>query len=215
MPRDINGNYTLPAGNPVAPDTIISTLWANPTMEDIGQEITESLDRNGRGGMKAPFLNLDGDVISPGISWVQEPGSGFYRNGVADMRVSINGDDAMIWTGSAVTILNDLRILSNVVISGNAPLFTMNADAGTNSEIFIETDGVGKWRIGGVTANADLRFRNETTGIETIRLRGSDDRVSMAGDLLIANGSLTIGATTGGGVTGASIDNNGQLIRTP
>ena len=55
MPRDSAGNYTLPAGNPVLSSTIIDTSWANPTMEDLGDSLTNSLSRNGEGGMLVPF----------------------------------------------------------------------------------------------------------------------------------------------------------------
>jgi len=50
MSRNSAGEYSLPAGNPVAASTVISSTWANPTMEDVANEITNSLDRNGRGG---------------------------------------------------------------------------------------------------------------------------------------------------------------------
>ena len=46
MPRDINDVYTLPAGNPVIPDTVIDTEWANNTMDDIAQALTDSLDKS-------------------------------------------------------------------------------------------------------------------------------------------------------------------------
>ena len=57
MPRDANGNYTLPPSNPVIAGTPITASWANPTMQDLGQEITNSLSRNGEGGMLVPFKN--------------------------------------------------------------------------------------------------------------------------------------------------------------
>lgn len=47
MPRDINGVYTLPAGNPVIPNTIIATNWANTTMDDIAAALTASLSIDG------------------------------------------------------------------------------------------------------------------------------------------------------------------------
>ena len=79
MPRDSNGNYVLPAGNPVIPATIIETDWANPTMDDIAQALTQSLSRTGQGGMLVPFLNADGTINTPGISWTNETRSGWYR----------------------------------------------------------------------------------------------------------------------------------------
>jgi len=93
MPRDAAGNYTLPGGNPVTSGTVISSTWANPTMEDIGNEVTQSLDRNGRGGMLVPFQNVDGVALAPGMTFISEPSSGIYRNSINDIRASINGID--------------------------------------------------------------------------------------------------------------------------
>jgi microcystin-dependent protein len=64
MPRNSSGVYTLPAGNPVAGDTTIDTEWANPTMSDIGNEITNSLPRDGSAGMTGPLM-LARQAISP------------------------------------------------------------------------------------------------------------------------------------------------------
>jgi hypothetical protein len=46
MPRT-SGTMTLPAGNPVVSGTVISTSWANGTMNDIANELTNSIPRDG------------------------------------------------------------------------------------------------------------------------------------------------------------------------
>lgn len=98
MPRDGNGNYTLPGGiNPVITGTTIDVSWANPTMDDIATALTDSLSRTGSGGMLVPFLNADGAIGSPGISWVNETTMGFYRSGAGEMRVPITGVDRSRW----------------------------------------------------------------------------------------------------------------------
>lgn len=43
MPRDGSGNYTLPGGNPVVTLTKISSAWANTTLSDIAQALTDSV----------------------------------------------------------------------------------------------------------------------------------------------------------------------------
>lgn len=49
MPRDGSGNYTLPSGNPVVTNTIISSSgWANPTLSDLASALTQSLSRDGQ-----------------------------------------------------------------------------------------------------------------------------------------------------------------------
>lgn len=63
MSRDSNGNYNLPAGNPVIAGTVITTSWANPTMSDIGAALTDSLSRSGKGGMGA-ILTMGGFKVS-------------------------------------------------------------------------------------------------------------------------------------------------------
>lgn len=99
MPRDSSGDYTLPLA-PVVAGTTIDVAWANPTMDDIKQAMTDSLDRQGRGGMLAPFRFLDGTVGSPGITWTNETNTGIYRAGAGDMRITVSGSDILRWTSS-------------------------------------------------------------------------------------------------------------------
>ncbi|NBS93980.1 MAG: hypothetical protein EBT27_09690, partial [Betaproteobacteria bacterium] len=65
MPRNASGVYTLPIGNPVVPGTTIQASWANTTMEDLANEVTNSLSRTGAGGMLAPFRLADGSITTP------------------------------------------------------------------------------------------------------------------------------------------------------
>ena len=104
MPRDANGNYTLPSGNPVITGTTIESAWANTTMDDIKQSLTDSLDRYGRGGMLAPFRFVDGTVSQPGMSWASELSTGFYRAGANDQRATVNGIARMRWTNVGVDV---------------------------------------------------------------------------------------------------------------
>lgn len=104
MPRDSNGNYTLPSGNPVVTGTVVSSTWANPTMGDVAAELTNSLDRQGRGGMLAPFKFLDGTVSAPGMTWTSEPSTGFYRAGASDMRATVAGVPRQRWIGTGTDV---------------------------------------------------------------------------------------------------------------
>jgi hypothetical protein len=79
MPRDASGNYTLPAGNPVVTATVISSTWANTTLNDIRDTLTDSLSRSGEGGMTAPLAEIDGTALVPSYTFSSEPGLGFYR----------------------------------------------------------------------------------------------------------------------------------------
>jgi hypothetical protein len=79
MPRNSSGVYSLPAGNPVITGTIISSTWANSTSSDIGVELTNSLDRNGRGGMLAALRLIDGSAASPALAFTSDPTTGLFR----------------------------------------------------------------------------------------------------------------------------------------
>jgi len=63
MPRDSQGIYTLPAsaGNPVVPDTLVESAWANGTMDDVALALTDSLPRDGTAPMVGPLTLPIGD----------------------------------------------------------------------------------------------------------------------------------------------------------
>ena len=65
MPRNSQGLYTLPAGNPVVPNTLIEANWANPTMDDIAAALTGSLPRDGSAPMTGPLTLSSGLPTAP------------------------------------------------------------------------------------------------------------------------------------------------------
>ena len=66
--------------------------WANTTLDDIQQGLTDSLDRQGRGGMLAPFKFFDGSVTTPGASFTNETSTGFSRPTTGTIDVSSLAD---------------------------------------------------------------------------------------------------------------------------
>lgn len=54
-PRQGDGSYTLPSGNPVATGTSISSTWANNTLNDIATALTNSIAKDGQ---TVPTANL-------------------------------------------------------------------------------------------------------------------------------------------------------------
>jgi hypothetical protein len=63
MSRNGSGTYTLPAGNPVVTGTVISTTWANNTMNDLAAAITDSVAADGQTPMTGP-LNLNNNKVT-------------------------------------------------------------------------------------------------------------------------------------------------------
>lgn len=62
MPRAPDGTYNLPSGTLVSAGDVILPSQHNPAMQDIAQGLSNSLDRNGAGSMRAP-LNMGGFPI--------------------------------------------------------------------------------------------------------------------------------------------------------
>lgn len=48
MSRNGTGIYSLPAGNPVLTNTVISSTWANTTLSDIANALTQSVSSDGQ-----------------------------------------------------------------------------------------------------------------------------------------------------------------------
>jgi hypothetical protein len=63
IPRDSSGTFTLPLGTLVnAGDTVLVSQH-NPAMQDLASSLTNSLARDGRGGMTGP-LNMGGNKLT-------------------------------------------------------------------------------------------------------------------------------------------------------
>lgn len=70
MPRDAQGAYSVPNGTLVSTGDTVLVSQHNPAMQDIGEALSNSLDRDGKGGMRAN-LNMGGYRITnaaPGTS---------------------------------------------------------------------------------------------------------------------------------------------------
>ncbi len=198
MSRDNAGVYSLPAqGNPTVPDTVISSSgWANPTLDDLANEMTNSLDRFGRGGMEAPFHFEDGDETGPGISWTNEPGTGLYRLSSGDMRVTVQGTDQFRWAPTAQmwnvadTVWYDVanaKYFSNDGVDKALLLF--------GSDIALSTIANGI-EVGVADAFGRVNLRTETN-VEGLRLEAADAASSLVG-LVEGVGVQLVGTKTGG-----------------
>ena len=101
MARNASGTYTLVAGNPVTVGTVIESEWANNTMADLAASMTNSLARDGKGGMLAPLRGLAGSAGNPAISFTDFTSAGLYAFSATDVRMAIDGIDRMRWLASA------------------------------------------------------------------------------------------------------------------
>lgn len=106
MPRNSSGQYFLPVGNPVISGDVIRSEWANTTMSDLAQSITDSLDRDGLGAMRAPLRLVDGTATKPAITFDSEGNSGFFRKASGILAAAIKGIEVFSFDGKNITLNN-------------------------------------------------------------------------------------------------------------
>lgn len=95
MPRNTDGTYVLPAGNPVQSGTLITSAWGNTTFEDLATQLNNLCTGDGKLGMTGQFR---GQYVAPGrtisVGWVN-PANGSIIDGFGNG----GGDQVVIYTG--------------------------------------------------------------------------------------------------------------------
>ena len=173
MPRNGSGVYTLPAGNPVVPGTTIDAEWANSTLEDMANELTNSLSRTGAGGMLAPFRIADGTVTAPGLSFLNETNTGLYRTASGSVWMSVLGVNMAQFStvgltipfGKALTAQGNASVLGTFGVTGATTLSSTLAVTGA----LTATGGV----VGNVTGN--VTAASGTSSFNDVVISGSLD----------------------------------------
>jgi hypothetical protein len=107
-------------------------------MADIGSELTNSLDRQGRGGMLAPFKVADGTVSAPGVAFSNEPSSGWWRQSAGSLALSILGTQAMSVNATGLTVAQGLGVGGATNLSG---ILTVSATGGAQGVRLVNADG--------------------------------------------------------------------------
>lgn len=188
MPRAVNGIYTLPnTVNPVVSGTLIESSWANTTLDDVAQALSDSLDRDGRGSMREPLKLTAGNLAAPGLTFAVDQGIGLYRVSAGVLGVAINGQlmqrtDASGHTLAGNILFDSGRLTVNgdrVIINNAAPYIQ-----------FQETDQTlpnGYWRLGGSAGNITLQRNTAVSGdFSTVQTVAN----------WLANGAMGLGGIT-------------------
>lgn len=113
MSRNTNGQYTLPLP-PAIPGTLITAEWANTTLNDVSQALTDSLDREGRGGMNAPMRVNGGTALQPGYSFNASTSSGMYLFSASSIKFSFNGVDVFGYSDIGMQVVKPMTVLPPV-----------------------------------------------------------------------------------------------------
>lgn len=124
MSRNGSGTYTLPAGNPVVTGTSIASTWANTTMTDLANALTDSLAADGQttmtGNLKMGANKItglaDGTLTTDGVSKGQMDTA--IATGTASKQAEITAVGILKGAGagsiSAATAGTDYAGISNV-----------------------------------------------------------------------------------------------------
>jgi len=199
MPRDANGNYTLPAGNPVVTGTVITSTWANNTMTDVGSELTDSLSRSGKGGFTAPVGIVDKSGSVPGLNFVSEPTSGFKREASEDLRVQVTATDVWqgIKTGVKVLTPGSGGVLKHPVVEESGQKVMRGVGGTTKIWFFSATVPVG-WTPDVSTTFAHNLVTDSDAGASGGTYIGTQNPAVGTLDVTVTNVSVDLPANTGG-----------------
>lgn len=148
MARNGSGVYSLPAGNPVVTGTVISSTWANTTLNDLGNAMTASLAYDGQ---TTPVANLPmgGYVhtnVGNAVARTSYPSAGQVQDSALTYLTSVTGTDT-------ITALAPLSMTSYA--AGQTFRF-IAAGANTTTGVTININGIGAKSItkNGTTALA-------------------------------------------------------------
>jgi len=112
MPRNGQGIYTLPVGNPVITGTTITSTWGNTTMQDIANALTGSVASDGQTTMSGPLNmgsnrinNVDNPVLPQDAATMD-----YVDTLVGDLGTMArqNADNVQITGGSIIGVFLDL-----------------------------------------------------------------------------------------------------------
>jgi len=214
MPRNGSGVYTLPAGNPVVPGTTIESTWANDTLEDVANELTNSLSRTGAGGMLAPFRIADGNVSAPGLSYLNETNTGLYRSGSGSAWMSVLGVNVAQFStvgltvpaGKAFTAQGNASVGGTFAVTGavtfSSTLALTGALTATGGVLGNITAASGTSTFNNVTINGDLDMNAGSAGTITNLPNPTNSGDAANKAYVDAQDALRL-ALTGGTLTGA------------
>lgn len=211
--RGSGGTYSLPAGNPVVSGTTITSTWANTTLQDLGTEITNSLDRNGRGGMAAPLQHSSGSAAAPSVTFTNDINSGLYLGAAGEVRMSVSTANTQKWTSGLVTTYVPLTVTgllttTNLEVTATSDDLTITP-TGPNSTALTATGtgtGHGVVATGGSTNGDGVRGTGVSGGAGVRGTGGAVDGKGVVGQGVAAGP----GVEGTGGINGIGVVGIGQ-----
>lgn len=175
MGRNAGGSYTAPSADFVS-GTVINSNVMNAKLADLGAELTNSLDRSGRGGMLAPLRGPDGTSNLPAYAFTSETTLGLYRAGSGDLRASSNGTDLQKWSTAEVRVYTSAFFADGLTVDDGG--LTVTAGGAT------VTAGGATVSAGGLTARTAMPASGSTGSLNKFitGTTGTDEMASTTGN---------------------------------
>ena len=138
MSRNGSGVYTLPAGNPVVSQTVISSSWANNTMNDLAAAMTDSVAADGQTPMTGP-LNMNsnkvtnlatGTVSGDGVNFAQFNTPTFNGAVVCNSTLTVTGATTL---NSTLAVTGDTTMAGNLAVNSTGQIKLPNGTTGQRS----------------------------------------------------------------------------------
>lgn len=137
MPRNPStGVYSKPAGTTPSVGQLIDPVPWNALTTDLGNEITNSLPRDGSAPMVSPIKFASGSAASPGAGFSSEPTTGIYLKAAGVGAIVAAGVEIATWSSAGLTVTGGITATGTIgggvkyaAKSGNYT--AVAADAGT------------------------------------------------------------------------------------
>ncbi|WEA26459.1 hypothetical protein [Rhizobium binxianense] len=149
MPRNPStGVYSKPAGTTPSVGQVIDPAPWNALTTDLGNEITNSLPRDGSAPMVAPLKAASGTVSGPGLGFASTPQTGLYLKGggllgFAQNGVDVSFDQALVYaakSGDYTALASDGNAVHRFTAAATLTL-TAAATLGANWHYCVIADG--------------------------------------------------------------------------
>ncbi|WP_259671615.1 hypothetical protein [Rhizobium sp. NZLR3b] len=202
MPRNPStGVYSKPAGTTPSVGQVIDPAPWNALTTDLGNEITNSLPRDGSAPMIAPLKAAGGTVSAPGVGFASTPQTGLYLKGGGLLGFAQNGvdvafDQDLVYaakSGDYTALASDDNAVHRFTAAATLTL-TAAATLGVNWHYCVIADG------GDVTI--DPNASETIDGAATLVVpNGSSERIVCSGSAFYTERKLQAFATLASAAT--------------
>lgn len=220
MPRNSSGTYTLPLSS-VVPDTTILASWANTTLDDVAQALTNSLAKNGETNPVAalPMNGFNHTGVAAANARTQYARAAEVIDGLLTRCTSV--------LGTADAILLTAPLSTNAYVEGQRFSFTTGAGANTGA-VTVNVNGIALRNLtkrgatalaaGDLPAGARVLMEYDGTQFQLLAPFITASEVAAAVGISFASGNQIVwrGASVPAGWTNVSINNHAiRIMDTP